>query len=199
MMGYNAEQAAVDWSPRNTALIDLETRLGVFATTVSVLVICLCDVSGYLLERPTLARPVLAGSLCAICVLMQVALLIMVWRSLASRGEAFGPAVAACQPRCPLILRPVMALAWSSQFLIGCLYTFLAEGAIGDAGTGIAPQFWFMRFFVGLLCAYTTYLYLLLAIGAFTDNKLIVPWMWRKRFIVDVILAGVLISGKIWH
>jgi hypothetical protein len=187
----------VDWQEGSlTPPRSLETRIGVFASTLGAIIACIAYYGGYVAVRTDPISPIvdlIARIIFIASIAGQITYVGLVWASLKQRGLAFGPAVVAMHPRIPWFLRPVVSLLWLLQFLQGCAFILVIEGFIHDPQSEIPARLWFIRALVAFACTYATYLYLLLAIGTMVRRKPVVQMLWRWRFIFDAGIALLLV------
>jgi hypothetical protein len=183
----------LDWADGGpTAFASLEVRVGVFTATLWAIIALIGDFGALQAEAAEHWVPVV-GFLIVLSAIFQVYFVVLVWASTRKKGRGFGVAVVATHPRLPWALRPVISLVWLFNFLMGCMYILVIEQFIVDPESRIPPRLWFMRALIGFVCAYATYLYLLLAIGTLAGNSRVVNAIWRCRFLVDAVLTVVLI------
>jgi hypothetical protein len=172
-----------------TPLSRLETRLGVFATSLWAFVAFIADAGALVAAKDS----VVLVSIAMICIVMQGFFVLLVWGSIRLRHPQFGIGVVRRQPRLELPMQILVALAWVLQFFSGCLYALLAEGIIGNSETQIPARFWFMKVLITFACSYATFIYLLLAVGTLVRSDRILHAMWRWRFVIDGILTVLLL------
>jgi hypothetical protein len=188
----------VDWGAGPaTPLSRLEMRLGAFATSLWAIIACVADTGAFVAigNKPAVvpaARLITLG-LIAASIALQVKFVALAWGSLRrQQGESFGPALVFTQRSLPWIARPVLALLWLLQFVLGCVYVLVVEGFINAPDSQVPPHLWFMRALIVFVCAYATYVYLLLAVGTMVRSPRVVNAIWRMRFAVDA-LASIIV------
>jgi hypothetical protein len=190
-----AKAVYVDWSPAKTPLTTLEARLGVFAATLWTIIGFFADAgAGFAVTQkdPPIARAIGRGAI-ALSLALRVIFLVLVWAGLRAKNQPFGPAVVSAQPRLPYILRPLVSLLWLFQFFLGIGFILVIEGFIHDPQSEIPARLWFMKALISIVCAYATYLYLLLAVGTLVRKPALLRFLWRGRFIFDLFITGIVL------
>jgi hypothetical protein len=186
----------VDWSGgTQSSLASLEVRLGIFAATLWTIIGFFGDTGAafaVVQKDAPVARTVGQGVI-VLSLTMRVIFLVLVWASLRVKNQPFGPAVVSSQRRLPYILRPLVSLLWLFQFFLGVAFVLVIEGFIHDPKSEIPARLWFMKALISLACVYATYLYLMLAIGTLVRNQGLLRFLWRGRFIFDLIITGVVL------
>lgn len=195
----------VDWGRGPaTPLSQWENRLGVFATTLWSIIGCIGDVFSLVAlsheRRSPLPALMIVEGLIACSILLQLYCVALVWTSIRREEQGFGRRLIATLPSLPWICRPVLSLLWLLQFALGCFYILAADGVVDVPDSRISPQLWFVKALIIFVCAYATYLYLLLAVATLVRSERLANAIWRWRFVVDVLLTlVVLLHPGRWH
>jgi hypothetical protein len=181
----------VDWSSGGTsALQSFETRLGVFSSTLWAILAVIIYAGAHAAELQHGSRPLVIGIIDTL-IGAQFYYVALIWMSLKRKGRAFGPAVVETHPRLPKILRPLVSVLWLIQFLVGLICVGLIEGVIRDPQAQIPRQLWFVQVLIAFACCYSSYLYLVLAVGVLFRNRKLIEGMWRRRFLLDAVATVV--------
>ncbi len=164
----------LDWADGGpTAFGSLEVRVGVFAATLWAVIALIGDVGAFQAMAEEHWLPVV-GFLIVLSAIFQVYFVVLVWASTRKKERE-------CRlPWWRLIrcfrgrLRPVVSLMWLFNFVMGCMYippnsseTIHCRSASRIHLTRLR----FMRALIGFVCAYATYLYLLLAVRTVAGNS----------------------------
>jgi hypothetical protein len=195
-MNAPAKTVYGDWSSgAKTPLMSLEVRLGVFAATLWTIIGFFGDAgAGFAaIKSDSPHARAIGQSVVVLSLALRVVFLVLVWGSVRIKNQPFGPAVVAVQPSIPWILRPVVSLLWLFQFFLGVAFVLVIEGFIHDPESEIPARLWFIKLLISFVCVYATYLYLLLAVGTLFRKQGLLRFLWRARFVFDILISWVIL------